>query len=313
MRGFRVEDAMSYMDQVKMEYHDRPCVYREFIDIMKSFKSHTIDKPGVIWRIASLFHGNHRLVLGFNTFLPEGYSIELPQDGSEFFVYREPRRVGVRQIRVFGSGVCLGENSDDVSTISEQTRVGEHSLESRNKRSRSASDTDVSSARRSDLLANKTRTTSGNIHTAGKDQRTFQDPADALHGGNSERRLEEAMIYMDVVKMEYHDRPDIYREFLDIMKIFKSHAIDTPGVIMRIASLFHGNHRLVLGFNTFLPEGYSIELPQDGSEFLVYREPGRSGVTQIRTVPQPTQYAAPGMREHRASEDFLGYIMGQGA
>ena len=110
-----------------------------------------------------------------------------------------------------------------------------------------------------------------------------------------ELRVEDALMYLDQVKMEFGDRPHIYNEFLDIMKTFKSQAIDTPGVIRRVASLFHGNRRLVLGFNTFLPEGYRIELPLDGSEFPVYREPGRSGVTQIRMLPQPTPYdAAPG-------------------
>ena len=85
----------------------------------------------------------------------------------------------------------------------------------------------------------------------------------------------------DQVKMEFGDRPHIYNEFLDIMKTFKSQAIDTPGVIRRVASLFHGNKRLVLGFNTFLPEGYRIELPLDGSPWPVYREPGRTGVISI--------------------------------
>ena len=96
-----------------------------------------------------------------------------------------------------------------------------------------------------------------------------------------ELRVEDALMYLDTVKMEFGDRPQIYNEFLDIMKTFKSQEIDTPGVIRRVATLFHGNKRLVLGFNTFLPEGYRIELPLDGSPFPVYREPGRAGVIQI--------------------------------
>lgn len=87
--------------------------------------------------------------------------------------------------------------------------------------------------------------------------------------------------------MEFGDRPQIYNEFLDIMKTFKSQEIDTPGVIRRVAALFHGNKRLVLGFNTFLPEGFRIELPLDGSPFPVYREPGRAGVIQIPLPGNP--------------------------
>ena len=81
MRELRVEDALLYLDQVKVEFGDRPHIYNEFLDIMKTFKTQQIDTPGVIRRVSNLFQGNRKLVLGFNTFLPEGYKIELPADG----------------------------------------------------------------------------------------------------------------------------------------------------------------------------------------------------------------------------------------
>eukprot|EP00968_Pinguiococcus_pyrenoidosus_P018881 scaffold1954_cov268-Pinguiococcus_pyrenoidosus.AAC.318 len=37
--------------------------------------------------------------------------------------------------------------------------------------------------------------------------------------------------------------------------------IDTPGVIRCVSNLFRGNAKLILGFNTFLPDGYKIEIP----------------------------------------------------
>jgi hypothetical protein len=51
MRELRVEDALMYLDQVKMEFGDRPHIYNEFLDIMKTFKSQAIDTPGVIRRV----------------------------------------------------------------------------------------------------------------------------------------------------------------------------------------------------------------------------------------------------------------------
>jgi len=39
--------------------------------------------------------------------------------------------------------------------------------------------------------------------------------------------------------------------------------IDTPGVIQRVAHLFHGHPFLVSEFNTFLPYGYQITVMQD--------------------------------------------------
>lgn len=39
--------------------------------------------------------------------------------------------------------------------------------------------------------------------------------------------------------------------------------IDTAGVIARVKELFKGYRDLILGFNTFLPKGYEITLPQE--------------------------------------------------
>ena len=38
-RQLNVTDALSYLDAVKVQFHDRPDVYNVFLDIMKDFKS----------------------------------------------------------------------------------------------------------------------------------------------------------------------------------------------------------------------------------------------------------------------------------
>ncbi|KAI9714226.1 MAG: hypothetical protein M1812_006447 [Candelaria pacifica] len=70
------QDALSYLDQVKVQFVEQEGVYNRFLDIMKDFKSQTIDTPGVIERVVTLFAGHPNLIQGFNTFLPPGYSIE---------------------------------------------------------------------------------------------------------------------------------------------------------------------------------------------------------------------------------------------
>lgn len=35
------QDALSYLDQVKVQFHEQPDVYNRFLDIMKDFKSQT--------------------------------------------------------------------------------------------------------------------------------------------------------------------------------------------------------------------------------------------------------------------------------
>ncbi|CAL8308298.1 unnamed protein product [Lota lota] len=80
----KVEDALSYLDQVKIRFGNDPGIYNKFLDIMKEFKSQSIDTPGVINRVSQLFHGHPDLVLGFNAFLPPGYRIEIPKNGIVF-------------------------------------------------------------------------------------------------------------------------------------------------------------------------------------------------------------------------------------
>nr|XP_022317868.1 paired amphipathic helix protein Sin3a-like [Crassostrea virginica] len=74
---FRVGDARSYLDQVKLQFGNQPQVYNDFLDIMKEFRSQTIDAPGVINRVSNLFKGHPDIIVGFNTFMPPWYKIEV--------------------------------------------------------------------------------------------------------------------------------------------------------------------------------------------------------------------------------------------
>lgn len=82
-RPLNVRDALSYLDQVKVQFESQPDVYNRFLDIMKEFKSQNIDTPGVISRVSTLFRGHNNLIQGFNTFLPPGYRIECSLDPSD--------------------------------------------------------------------------------------------------------------------------------------------------------------------------------------------------------------------------------------
>ena len=44
----KVEDALSYLDQVKYKFGNQPQVYNDFLDIMKEFKSQSIGKPNFL-------------------------------------------------------------------------------------------------------------------------------------------------------------------------------------------------------------------------------------------------------------------------
>jgi len=105
----------------------------------------------------------------------------------------------------------------------------------------------------------------------------------------NELKVEDALLYLDQVKIAFGDKPEIYNEFLDIMKNFKAQEIDTPGVIHQVSTLFRGHNRLILGFNTFLPDGYKIELGADDNPRTVTTNTSQPLVVEQRVYPQPAQ------------------------
>ncbi|KAI0048887.1 hypothetical protein FA95DRAFT_1516785 [Auriscalpium vulgare] len=124
---------------------------------------------------------------------------------------------------------------------------------------------------------------------------TLQAMADG-QGPPGERQLNvtDALSYLDAVKSQFHERPDVYNSFLDIMKDFKHQTIDTPQVIHRVSCLFHGHPMLIQGFNTFLPVGYRIEVTTDpsSSDVITVTTPG--GTVLSSTIDA---YQAPPPRE----------------
>ncbi|KAH9044289.1 hypothetical protein EDB85DRAFT_2070530 [Lactarius pseudohatsudake] len=120
-------------------------------------------------------------------------------------------------------------------------------------------------------------------------------------GGGSD-----ALSYLDAVKVQFYDKPDVYNHFLDIMKDFKSQIIDTPGVIERVSMLFHGNPYLIEGFNTFLPPGYHINASADPSLITVTTPSG----TVTSKVGSGTHSAAVGGPSYGSPHPYVPQIGG---
>ncbi|OUC41001.1 paired amphipathic helix repeat-containing domain protein [Trichinella nativa] len=83
----------------------------------------------------------------------------------------------------------------------------------------------------------------------------------------------DAMGFLERVKEQYINKPDVYNEFLEIMKEFKEQRLDTAAVLKRVAVLFHGMPHLILGFNTFLPPGYRVDVHGDRAEEIILYTP----------------------------------------
>ena len=113
-------------------------------------------------------------------------------------------------------------------------------------------------------------------------------PTQMAHG--QQPILNDALSYLDQVKVRFSDQPDVYNRFLDIMKDFKSQAIDTPGVIERVSNLFNGHPALIQGFNTFLPPGYRIECGTDDNPDAIRVTTPSGTMTQSLQTRGRTQF-----------------------
>eukprot|EP00268_Persea_americana_P032753 TRINITY_DN322_c0_g1_i5.p1 TRINITY_DN322_c0_g1~~TRINITY_DN322_c0_g1_i5.p1 ORF type:complete len:1449 (+),score=328.48 TRINITY_DN322_c0_g1_i5:313-4659(+) len=94
-------------------------------------------------------------------------------------------------------------------------------------------------------------------------RRSGGEPPSGQTTGTQKLTTTDALDYLKAVKEMFQDKREKYDEFLAVMKDFKAQRIDTTGVISRVKELFKGHRDLILGFNTFLPRGYEITLPDD--------------------------------------------------
>lgn len=100
--------------------------------------------------------------------------------------------------------------------------------------------------------------------------------------------LNELLLTCVQVKLQFSGHPQVYNDFLDIMKEFKSQSIDTPGVIKRVSLLFRGHPDLIVGFNTFLPPGYKIAV--EANETISVEQPGQQAMSlSMLTTTLPSQ------------------------
>jgi len=78
----QLNDAMSYVMDVKRALASQPEVYREFVDIVQRYHDQRRADAGQLSlhslrRIVSLLRTRPELVLSFNEFLPDGYRIRM--------------------------------------------------------------------------------------------------------------------------------------------------------------------------------------------------------------------------------------------
>ncbi|XP_058870015.1 paired amphipathic helix protein Sin3b-like [Acipenser ruthenus] len=251
----KVEDALSYLDQVKIRFGNDPGIYNKFLDIMKEFKSQSIDTPGVISRVSQLFHGHPDLVLGFNAFLPPGYRIEIPKNG--VVSLQSPLSAQVSPSPVKNAAAAAAPVlSAAASTINETAcshGEGTNSV---------CSPTEYQRKLTSPLLS-KEKESQPPPPTLPLPQPSTTSPTP----DPSPIEFDSAISYVNKIKNRFLDHPEIYRSFLEILHTYQKEQLDVKEskgragsgmtedeVFSKVASLFKGQEDLLSEFGQFLPD-----------------------------------------------------------
>lgn len=242
-RPLNVKDALSYLDQVKIQFYDQPDVYNKFLDIMKDFKSQryredsmseireltlfSIDTPGVIERVSTLFRGHPSLVQGFNTFLPPGYRIECSLDPSD----PNPIRVTTPQGTV---NQVNGRNGGPTQFSAPVPHTASQQA-----------------WRNDDQFAANAAYGMTMVSQAASQQ---QANGGANGGEKKPVEFNHAINYVNKIKTRFANEPDTYKHFLEILQTYQKDAKPIQEVYSQVTDLFKGAQDLLQDFKQFLPE-----------------------------------------------------------
>ncbi|WKX91656.1 hypothetical protein Q1695_010020 [Nippostrongylus brasiliensis] len=278
----KVEDALSYLDQVKTQFADQPNVYTQFLDIMKDFKSQAIDTPGVITRVSRLFHGRSALIMGFNTFLPPGF-----------------------EVQVVGSKITITEPSGNKQVILNNPAETERAVEEK----QAAADVPHSSHQQPTVEQSSAESTQGTPTPAALAPSPSVSTTPLLNSTSQD--INEAISYVNRIKARFANKPIVYKKFLDILHSYQrtvDQQVRTPqrekAVLDAVTNLFGDEPDLLEEFRHFLPGVYGIRGSSDvlwESESKEEEATGSSGSEEIAVKPEgsdsePEQEAVPQRR-----------------
>ncbi|KAK7474624.1 hypothetical protein BaRGS_00034103, partial [Batillaria attramentaria] len=250
----KVEDALSYLDQVKLQFGNQPQVYNDFLDIMKEFKSQTIDTPGVISRVSNLFKGHPELIVGFNTFLPPGYKIEVERE--VISVYQPGQQVM--------SITSLNQAAGLTQAQSQPPKPPPHIPPPAPPQPQQAPPPPIHHSYHQPPRPAHQEVTPPIPHSS----QPPSIPATPPHSSNQPVEFNHAINYVNKIKNRFQGQPEVYKQFLEILHTYQKEqrnlkeGIGGPGgkplteteVYAQVAKLFHNQEDLLAEFGQFLPD-----------------------------------------------------------
>ncbi|KAM4619084.1 SIN3 transcription regulator family member Aa isoform 3-T5 [Polymixia lowei] len=271
----KVEDALSYLDQVKLQFGNQPQVYNDFLDIMKEFKSQSIDTPGVISRVSQLFKGHPDLIMGFNTFLPPGYKIEVQTNDLVNVTtpgqihHITPHGISVQNIPITGAPTQHQTPPLPATvTTSAPPLLTQPSPAKMSKPLQSPVLTPSSQSNPSIPAYSSPRSPPLQLHPP-----LSSTPTGPPMQNNQPVEFNHAINYVNKIKNRFQGQPDIYKAFLEILHTYQKEqrnakeaggnytpALTEQEVYAQVARLFKNQEDLLSEFGQFLPDANSSVL-----------------------------------------------------
>uniref|UniRef100_A0A668SYB4 Paired amphipathic helix protein Sin3a n=1 Tax=Oreochromis aureus TaxID=47969 RepID=A0A668SYB4_OREAU len=263
----KVEDALSYLDQVKLQFGNQPQVYNDFLDIMKEFKSQSIDTPGVISRVSQLFKGHPDLIMGFNTFLPPGYKIEVQTNDLVNVTtpgqihHITPHGISVQNIPVSGAAPAAPPPQPPLPSSATTTAPPLLTQPT-------PALTPSSQSNPSIPAYTSPRSPPMQLHPP-----LSGTPTGPPMQNNQPVEFNHAINYVNKIKNRFQGQPDIYKAFLEILHTYQKEqrnakeaggnytpALTEQEVYAQVARLFKNQEDLLSEFGQFLPDANSSVL-----------------------------------------------------
>uniref|UniRef100_A0AAQ5X4L2 SIN3 transcription regulator family member Aa n=1 Tax=Amphiprion ocellaris TaxID=80972 RepID=A0AAQ5X4L2_AMPOC len=218
----KVEDALSYLDQVKLQFGNQPQVYNDFLDIMKEFKSQSIDTPGVISRVSQLFKGHPDLIMGFNTFLPPGYKIEVQTNDLVNVTtpgqihHITPHGISVQNIPITGAPTQHQPQLPSAATTTAPPLLTQPTPAKMSKPLQPQALTPSSQSNPSIPAYTSPRSPPMQLHPP-----LSGTPTGPPMQNNQPVEFNHAINYVNKIKNRFQGQPDIYKAFLEILHTYQ--------------------------------------------------------------------------------------------
>lgn len=224
----------------------------------------SIDTPGVILRVSSLFRGYPNLILGFNTFLPPGYRIR-PDTSIEVIPQQMTgtRPVNVASSMFSGANVSVQQQGGPNANMGQVHRPPPVSIPpppySPPEMVGNVHHPSKQPTPRQTLAPAPPAQAKNNTHgVQGKQGATAKKQPkptiESVRSSTNPVEFDHAIHYVTTIKQRFADEPETYKEFLAILHTYQKEQRSIRQVLDQVSYLFRDHPDLLREFTFFLPD-----------------------------------------------------------